>query len=77
MGNMSYCRFENTLRDLGDCRDALDLRGEAAISSLDTEEKAAAIALVELCEEIAHNYRDTAKKARSPKTKGRRGRPTL
>ncbi len=24
MSNMSYCRFENTLGDLQDCRDALD-----------------------------------------------------
>ena len=28
MGNMSYCRFENTARDLGDCVHAL-LRKEA------------------------------------------------
>ena len=24
MGNMSYCRFENTARDLGDCLDAIE-----------------------------------------------------
>lgn len=24
MANMSYCRFENTLRDLADCVDALE-----------------------------------------------------
>lgn len=24
MSNMSYCRFENTAKDLADCRDALD-----------------------------------------------------
>ena len=28
MGNMSYCRFENTARDLGDCVRAL-MKGEA------------------------------------------------
>ncbi len=28
MGNMSYCRFENTARDLGDCVSAL-MKGEA------------------------------------------------
>ena len=28
MGNMSYCRFENTARDLGDCVEAL-LKKEA------------------------------------------------
>ena len=24
MGNMSYCRFENTSKDLGDCLDAIE-----------------------------------------------------
>lgn len=51
MANMSYCRFHNTLKDLEDCRDALD-SGE--ISS--QEEKKKAKALVELCKEIADNY---------------------
>jgi hypothetical protein len=34
MSNMSYCRFENTNRDLGDCADAL----EAMISGDDDGE---------------------------------------
>lgn len=49
--NMSYCRFHNTLKDLEDCRDALN-SGE--ISS--QEEKKKAKCLIEVCKEIADNY---------------------
>lgn len=51
MANMSYCRFENTLSDLEDCRDALD-RGE----ELSSREVRKAKALIDLCREIADNY---------------------
>ena len=37
MSNMSYCRFNNTVNDLEDCRDALD-SGE--ISSQEEKKKA-------------------------------------
>ena len=53
MSNMSYCRFNNTVNDLEDCRDALD-SGE--ISS--QEEKKKAKRLIEICKEIADNYDD-------------------
>ena len=53
MSNMSYCRFNNTVNDLEDCRDALD-SGE--ISS--QEEKKEAKRLIEICKEIADNYDD-------------------
>lgn len=35
MANMSYCRFENTHRDLKDCRNALEelLEGQAALDT--------------------------------------------
>ena len=33
MANMSYCRFENTARDLGDCVDALNNREIDDLSS--------------------------------------------
>ena len=51
MANMSYCRFENTLSDLEDCRDALD-RGD----SLSQREAGKAKALIDLCREISDNY---------------------
>ena len=47
MGNMSYCRFQNTLQDLRDCYDHLDddLGSE--------EEKKARDSLSKLCRRIA------------------------
>lgn len=33
MPNMSYCRFENTLRDLMDCLDVIEEEGMDAIES--------------------------------------------
>ena len=55
MSNMSYCRFQNTLRDLKDCLDALcDIDGN--LSELSTEEARAADSLILVCEEIAGNF---------------------
>lgn len=56
MSNMSYCRFENTLRDLQDCAIALEENesehGEP-LAGLSDEERAAAIRLIVLCQQIA------------------------
>lgn len=50
MANMSYCRFQNTLRDLRDCYESDDMwDGE----DLSDEEKRARLALIRLCAEIA------------------------
>lgn len=51
MGNMSYCRFHNTLGALRDCRGALDtlINGEEALSK---DELDAAKRLVQECVEI-------------------------
>ena len=47
MGNMSYCRFENTLRDLQDCIMALeDNELESGGSEMN-----AAMQMIETCEE--------------------------
>ena len=55
MSNMSYCRFQNTLRDLKDCLDALcDIDGN--LSELSKEETRAADSLILVCEEIAGNF---------------------
>ena len=59
MANMSYCRFENTLSDLSDCKEALD-NGE----ELSSREAEKAKALLALCREIAEyddNYVDSLK----------------
>lgn len=53
MSNMSYCRFENTDSDLGDCQDALEvlLRGEG--DPLSPRELEAAQSLVRRCLDVA------------------------
>lgn len=43
MSNMSYCRFENTLRDLQDCADALHAELE------NNTEKRFRLELIHLC----------------------------
>ena len=50
MGNMSYCRFRNTLQDLFDCYDAMDESLE------DDEEEKARNRMIELCGQIAKEY---------------------
>ena len=55
MGNMSYCRFQNTLTDLQDCMYKLyDLDGD--LSEISISEKLAAKSLIELCNEIVVSY---------------------
>ena len=49
MGNMSYCRFENTARDLQDCLNAIN-RGE--IVELNEYEVEGLRNILELCKEI-------------------------
>lgn len=51
MSNMSYCRFENTLSDLQDCRANLD------DDDLDGREASARRALIELCRTIVEAAR--------------------
>ena len=57
MSNMSYCRFQNTLKDLADCENALQEGVSEDIPTFDrTEEQEAILGLIELCGEIYHNY---------------------
>lgn len=51
MSNMSYCRFENTYRDLEDCLDAL-IDGK----ELSESEQRHKQWLIELCCRIAEEY---------------------
>lgn len=51
MGNMSYCRFSNTLQDLEDCYEHMDATGE-----LSEEEADARRRLIELCGDISGDY---------------------
>ena len=55
MSNMSYCRFENTARDLEDCLDAIQ-NGE--INDLSSQYEVDALEeLLELCKNIV-TYKD-------------------
>lgn len=60
MPNMSYCRFQNTVSDLRDCRDALY---EHDADTLSEDEQKARRRLIELCVEIAVDYGEEIGKA--------------
>lgn len=51
MPNMSYCRFQNTFRDLQDCFDSID-------DNLSEEEHEARKNLIELCQSIVRECFD-------------------
>jgi len=54
MANMSYIKFENTLSDLEDCEKALS---ENDFNELSESEQQHAKWLIELCKEIAEEYK--------------------
>ena len=51
MANMSYCRFENTLDDLEDCYEHMD------VELLNDSEIDARKHLIKLCIDIVDNYK--------------------
>lgn len=55
MSNMSYVRFQNTLKDLADCQDALDANDDVE----GDEEENARNEIVEMCCNIALNHGST------------------
>ena len=58
MSNMSHCRFENTYKDLFDCKEALDEAGSIQEVQKDANryEFDYVRKLVELCKEITEQY---------------------
>jgi len=58
MGNMSYCRFENTVRDLSDCQDALELLLVGDLAPLSHLELERAKDLVSICNMIVDCVKD-------------------
>jgi hypothetical protein len=52
MSNMSYCRFRNTLSDLEDCCEYIDSK------NLTWEEDIARESLIELCTQIANEFKN-------------------
>ena len=51
--NMSYCRFQNTFKDLLDCSDNMEEEEELSQAETIMRRK-----LIELCIEIAENHGD-------------------
>lgn len=60
MGNMSYCRFENTLPDLLDCVEHTYEFGTEKdfLESLSKHEAEAARQLFKLCRRLAERFED-------------------
>lgn len=54
MSNMSYCRFENTYKDLKDCLDALNHQDELSESEARYRDL-----LIKMCVEIALDFGHT------------------
>ena len=54
MGNMSYCRFENTANDLDDCLSAIE---DGKYEDLNSYEQGGLSSLLTLCERILE-YKD-------------------
>lgn len=70
MANMSHCRFNNTLRDLEDCRDALengalDLETLKSDDAMSEEELRAAVGLIMLCRNLTEYFLPAARKVAS------------
>jgi hypothetical protein len=53
MANARYCRFENTLRDLKACQEALD---DDDYKGASETERVALLKLISLCSEISSEY---------------------
>lgn len=53
MGNMSYCRFENTYKDLQDCYEALGSWEEKELSKSEERYKKY---LIKMCKDIADEF---------------------
>ena len=52
MSNMSYCRFENTSKDLRDCMNAIQEDGDSCLEEASKYEVWALKNLLEYCKEI-------------------------
>ena len=57
MGNMGYCRFQNTVNDLSDCVEALCNIGSRA--DLSSAERMAAQRMFDLCDEFRNYWEQT------------------
>ena len=56
MGNMSYCRFENTSSDLRDCMEALEELDVEQVAEMSEYERDGLIELIQLANEISNQF---------------------
>ena len=56
MGNMSYCRFENTSNDLIDCMEALEELDAEQVYEMSSYEREGLLELVRLSNEISNQF---------------------
>ena len=56
MGNMSYCRFENTSNDLMDCMEALEGLDSEQVYEMSTYEREGLLELVRLSNDISNQF---------------------
>ncbi len=56
MGNMSYCRFENTSNDLMDCMEALEELDVEQVSEMSSYEREGLLELIRLSNEISNQF---------------------
>ena len=54
MSNMSYCRFQNTLYDLQDCDNAIEM-GESRGEDISSSELSALMEMRDLCDYFVEN----------------------
>ena len=54
MSNMSYCRFQNTLYDLQDCVNAIEM-GESTGEDISSSELSALMEMRDLCDYFVEN----------------------
>lgn len=58
MANMSYCRFENTLKDLEDCVETLNNDLSYEIKQMSDSEKEALRSMLDLAEQLVEKKDD-------------------
>ena len=58
MMNMSYCRYRNTLNDLNDCFEQMDIESCGGKDDLSRDESRAKENLIELCAQITDQFND-------------------
>ena len=56
MGNMSYCRFENTSNDLMDCMEALEELDVEKVSEMSSYEREGLLDLINISNEISNQF---------------------